>query len=848
MDPHGRDSRYTLEMGDASLFPEMSIMSIDNRTIYSPPEPVAASTVVRSSVNRNNRGKPKEKPPIVEHARPMQPGKQRDYDDPKGSFLDCEPWSAPQGQPNDRVANQGPVACISFSDHCGPGTAYSGQGYPINSRKGSNSELVLPPHAGGDANRSSLGIIPQEMMQDNSFFNIEDVSSSELMNFGQEARNTHQSNRQQMSGLCSSSKDSHGVDSSSEQTMARSHAMGTVKKQTAAGQSERPQGGGGALSVVQTLLGAGSGLQEGEEAEASICEVQFEDAELADLDDDFSDFGELQFENEPEEVEKETNGHNNYREEEHFPTGAEDWFQYYCSTKQKSTTSDSPVSIAFEDDQLDVNKETCPQQGPLANSDSADTEDELEAVRSAMRQSLNNDRQNGVGSCEEIADDNIRPGLEGGSDHFTDGSSRPNTFVRQSAEGEVVISPVPGDWGGGGDGSSAPGSEDELFVIDGPPVFVRPQDPRPLQVPQDERRIRPVGDETRDSVGMQSMVNQPVLDSIHFKPLEMTHSGIDDLQQVGGGLAEESSYHFEDFLHSSHSEQNQGERLEASGFCQDEDFPFGGRNSLGSFGASPEKDEAQRPALTSNELVYPDLAEANDDKHQDTIGCTDTDNKPVSKIKKTYVSSESPVYIDENGEGVTDLAFQTSLAQEAAFQKHMFEEWGKDLPLEDPLAASMCREQEEFMDRSDALKMLQSDEQQFQEENIFIKDDKMEANPNSGLGDESWLLQTSIYLAQSTRMVDRLHEGDACMRISIGEFMRSRSEALGSLDGDAGIDRPQFGASIITPPTQRAPVALVKEAPCLKVCGTQNSSGTREDGVGYDTQGETIWKALLSFP
>lgn len=29
-------------------------------------------------------------------------------------------------------------------------------------------------------------------------------------------------------------------------------------------------------------------------------------------------------------------------------TGPEDWFQYYCSTKQKSATSDSPVSIAFE--------------------------------------------------------------------------------------------------------------------------------------------------------------------------------------------------------------------------------------------------------------------------------------------------------------------------------------------------------------------------------------------------------------------------------------------------------------------------------------------------------------------
>lgn len=57
-------------------------------------------------------------------------------------------------------------------------------------------------------------------------------------------------------------------------------------------------------------------------------------------------------------------------------------------------------------------------------------------------------------------------GLEGGSDYFTDQSSRPNTFVRQSAEGEVFISPVPGDGGGGGDGSSAPGRQvNIIFTI-----------------------------------------------------------------------------------------------------------------------------------------------------------------------------------------------------------------------------------------------------------------------------------------------------------------------------------------------------------------------------------------------
>lgn len=161
------------------------------------------------------------------------------------------------------------------------------------------------------------------MLADDSLFNVEDVSSTELWNFGQELRSAHQSNRQQMSDLCGSSKASQGVDSSNEQTIARSHAMGTVKKQTTAAQSDRPQGGGGAMSLVQKMLGTGSGEEDGEEADASIREVQFEDAELADLDDDFSDFGELQFENEPEETEKEMDGDNNDREE-HLPTG---WYK-----------------------------------------------------------------------------------------------------------------------------------------------------------------------------------------------------------------------------------------------------------------------------------------------------------------------------------------------------------------------------------------------------------------------------------------------------------------------------------------------------------------------------------------
>ena len=48
-------------------------------------------------------------------------------------------------------------------------------------------------------------------------------------------------------------------------------------------------------------------------------------------------------------------------------------------------------------------------------------------------------------------------GLEGGSSEENDVGGPHSLEARQSAEGDTVMSPVPGDGGGGGDGSSGHG-------------------------------------------------------------------------------------------------------------------------------------------------------------------------------------------------------------------------------------------------------------------------------------------------------------------------------------------------------------------------------------------------------
>ena len=69
---------------------------------------------------------------------------------------------------------------------------------------------------------------------------------------------------------------------------------------------------------------------------------------------------------------------------------------------------------------------------------------------------------------ESSGSDRSRPGLEGGSSDEHDStlptSPRQEISLRQSAEGEVVSSPVPGDCGGGGDGMSDGETSSSLTV------------------------------------------------------------------------------------------------------------------------------------------------------------------------------------------------------------------------------------------------------------------------------------------------------------------------------------------------------------------------------------------------
>lgn len=68
-------------------------------------------------------------------------------------------------------------------------------------------------------------------------------------------------------------------------------------------------------------------------------------------------------------------------------------------------------------------------------------------------------------------DDIVRPGIEGGSSGEEDAPPLPSTLEpRQSAEGVVAVSPVPGDGGGGGDGMSDRDSDSGTSIGERSPV------------------------------------------------------------------------------------------------------------------------------------------------------------------------------------------------------------------------------------------------------------------------------------------------------------------------------------------------------------------------------------------
>ncbi|KAM4027032.1 centrosomal protein of 192 kDa isoform 2-T2 [Anomaloglossus baeobatrachus] len=158
--------------------------------------------------------------------------------------------------------------------------------------------------------------------------------------------------------------------------------------------------------------------------------------------------------------------------------------------------------------------------------------------------------------------------------------------------------------------------------------------------------------------------------------------------------------------------------------------------------------------------------------------------------------SHSVVYQNEEGKWVTDLAYYKPFDKEASLS-------GSANDLKD----------EDFIIGSDVLAMLDEDQEEFEKENKFIQDEKMDLeNCSVNMGDTSWKLPVSGHVLMNASPISDLAQEEASyLRLSLGEFFGQRSEAMGCLGGGTDVKRPSFGYHIISPEKQE-PIVLLRNS------------------------------------
>ncbi|CAH1277142.1 CEP192 [Branchiostoma lanceolatum] len=251
------------------------------------------------------------------------------------------------------------------------------------------------------------------------------------------------------------------------------------------------------------------------------------------------------------------------------------------------------------------------------------------------------------------------------------------------------------------------------------------------------------------------------------------------------------------------------------------DNPFGAvRSSLGSFGLEQGEDDPDGNGALVGDITFSQKvsfgeaefsqlvpgsprSSAGDrsnsrtgeqaNSSQQAEGTPPFDHVIVSKCKQLpgEVNEPSPVYIDENGQGVTNLAFHPDNPFDDVPQDGLEDEFGE----------------QDFVAAEEAKDMLAEDEAKFEKENVFAQGDNM-ATPAAGtVGLGEWSVPTG---SQFVVVQDSFSGEEPFMRISIGTFIGQRTEALGALGEEGDLERPHFGRTIVTPPSNRMPVALIR--------------------------------------
>nr|XP_055179516.1 centrosomal protein of 192 kDa isoform X7 [Nyctereutes procyonoides] len=170
--------------------------------------------------------------------------------------------------------------------------------------------------------------------------------------------------------------------------------------------------------------------------------------------------------------------------------------------------------------------------------------------------------------------------------------------------------------------------------------------------------------------------------------------------------------------------------------------------------------------------------------------------KSIEKSKEQTDLSPSVVYQNEEGRWVTDLAYYTSFNKEQVLNMSLADEMNED-----------------FRSGSEALDLIDQDEEEFNKEHQFMQEENIDArNTSAALGDTSWGTSINYSLLRKSLSTSDLDKDDASyLRLSLGEFFAQRSEALGSLGGGYNVKRPSFGY-FIRSPEKREPVALIRKS------------------------------------
>ncbi|XP_061737688.1 centrosomal protein of 192 kDa isoform X2 [Nerophis ophidion] len=411
-----------------------------------------------------------------------------------------------------------------------------------------------------------------------------------------------------------------------------------------------------------------------------------------------------------------------------------------------------------------------------------DTEDELESARRTSRSTraklLPRISRQLVGESNHPS---FRPGLEGGSSE--DESSKPGRPClsgiehRRSAEGQVISTPVTGD-GGVGDGSS--GSEESgnrLSTIAFPTTTT------------DVRRGLGL-------VGSSAVAE----DGDCARNIGTGRSNLSTCAQIGDRVGPVGTV--EGGTSKSASGSQRVSPVNWS-MLKDRQETHGRGGPCGFSSAAVVSD------TTSEEDNY-DLSTSLEPKyfctsfHEQQGDSDDGGNECSDELdfQQAADASNSVVYQNEEGEWVTDLAYY------ASFEKEL----DKNPPLNDGHVTA-----EEFASPGDALEKIIKDQEEFEKEHPFMQEEQIvaaNASNTTFLMDSSWKADPrSHVLMRASQVASEFDKGDqSYLRLSLGQFIQQRSEALGCLGSSRngeGVKRPSFGY-VISSPEKREPFALLE--------------------------------------